>query len=402
MAAKAIESNSKFNIYSSFTISADDVNTLTLLYAPLIGSDAFLLYMSFTSLLDRSSLKSECLTHQEFFEIYSLKSNDFIKARYKLEGIGLLITYLHEDGSYTYIVNPPFSPKNFLKDSPLGLYLYSKVSEDTYHYIVSHFNISKIDKFNAKNITKSFDDVFDSNISNNDTHLKFEYILGRNFNDSFTIQANEFDIDEFVKNINTDLLEVGVTNDFKDSIKSLAYVYGYTVAEMVGLFNDSLNKKGCFDYKLLKKRANTLFQYKRNLKGPKLVDKKNDSKQAPDDLFNMLENESPAGLLERLYPDYPAEYMTTISKIFNEINLPKGVINCMIIKVMQDKGGDMPSFEYFRRVSDTWISDGVLTTEDAMKYVTEPKGSKETKYNRKASKLKENPIDMDNGGFEEL
>ena len=193
MAAKAIESNSKFNIYSSFTISADDVNTLTLLYAPLIGSDAFLLYMSFTSLLDRSSLKSECLTHQEFFEIYSLKSNDFIKARYKLEGIGLLITYLHEDGSYTYIVNPPFSPKNFLKDSPLGLYLYSKVSEDTYHYIVSHFNISKIDKFNAKNITKSFDDVFDSILVSDQTYDKFAYVLGRKAASNIKINYQKFD-----------------------------------------------------------------------------------------------------------------------------------------------------------------------------------------------------------------
>ena len=94
--------------------------------------------------------------------------------------------------------------------------------------------------------------------------------------------------------------------------------------------------------------------------------------------------------------------MTTVSRIFNEIHMPRGVINCMIIKVMKDKSGEMPSFEYFKKVAESWLSDGILTTEDALNYMTSPKKGRETSYNRKPSKLKENPIDMDNGGFEEL
>ena len=49
-----LDSNSKFNIYSSFTLSNDDVNVISLLYTPLMGSDALMLYLGFQSLLDLS------------------------------------------------------------------------------------------------------------------------------------------------------------------------------------------------------------------------------------------------------------------------------------------------------------------------------------------------------------
>ena len=133
-------SSSKFSVYSSFTLSNDDVNIIFLLYAPLIGSDAVTLYCSFQSLLERNNLKSEKLTHQDLFDLYSLKAESFLKARYKLEGIGLLITYLNEEKECIYILCPPLTAKNFIKDATLGLFLYSKVSKETFDFITNHFN----------------------------------------------------------------------------------------------------------------------------------------------------------------------------------------------------------------------------------------------------------------------
>ena len=88
-----VASTSKFHIYSSFTLSQDDVHALTLLYAPLIGNDAFTLYMGLNALLERNNLKSEEIIHQDLFDIYSLKPVDFMRSKNKLEGIGLLLTY---------------------------------------------------------------------------------------------------------------------------------------------------------------------------------------------------------------------------------------------------------------------------------------------------------------------
>jgi replication initiation and membrane attachment protein len=99
-------------------------------------------------------------------------------------------------------------------------------------------------------------------------------------------------------------------------------------------------------------------------------------------------------------PDYPSSYLATINEIYSRIDLPRGVLNCMICKVLRDKNGELPGIKYFEKVAESWISDNVLTTNDAIKYVTTLKESKNS-YSTKSS-VKNNPIDQDNGGFRSL
>lgn len=394
MATKSVDSKSKFNIYSSFTLSNDDVAVISLLYTPLMGSDALMVYLAFCSLLERNNMKSEDVIHQDLFDIYSIKPNEFMKARTKLEAIGLLNTY-YKDNSYIYVVCPPLTAKNFIKDATLGLYLYSNIRKETFDYIYNHFKIEKFEKSNYENITKSFDEVFDSQINTDYTFDKFKYILGKKPNKNIKIKQYTLDFDSFVKNINKDFLEIGITKNFKDQICNLAFVYGFDENEMIGLFNDSINKSGLYDYRLLKKKANILFNYKRNMKAPKLVAKNEEEFIIKnEELINYLENASPSIILEDLIPNYPVKYLDTVNEIITNINLPKGVLNCMIMKVIKEKSGELPTFNYFKKVSESWIKDNVFSTIDAIKYITTlvESDKKETA----------NAKNNDNGGFKEL
>lgn len=67
----------KLNIYSSFTLSGDDVATLSLLYASLIGHEAVGLYLAFQSLLERNNLKSEAYLHGEIFDMFDYNEKNF-------------------------------------------------------------------------------------------------------------------------------------------------------------------------------------------------------------------------------------------------------------------------------------------------------------------------------------
>ncbi len=369
MATKAIDASTKFNIYSSFTLSNDDVAVISLLYTPLMGSDALMLYMGFNSLLERNNLKSEELIHQDFLDIYSLSALNFTKARIKLEGIGLLISYETSDKNYVYVLCPPLTAKNFIKDATLGLYLYSKIRRETFDYLYNHFKIEKLDKNKYVNITKSFDEVYTSQITNEITFDKFKYILGKKPNKNIRIKDYKFDFDIFVKGINQDFLDTGVTKNFKEQVCNLAFVYGFDEYEMISLYQDSINKSGVYDYRLLKTKANNLFIYKRNMKAPKLIEK-DENLVSNDDLTSYLEKTSADVLLDDIVPNYPEKYLQTINDIYANIELPRGVLNCMIIKVLKEKGGDLPSLNYFKKMSETWIKDNVFTTVDAIKYVT--------------------------------
>ena len=196
MAVKSIDSTKKFNIYSNFTLSNDDVSVVSLLYTPLMGSDALMLYLGFQSLLERNNLKSEEIVHQDLFDIFSLTPASFLKARYKLEGIGLLITYEKNDGNFIYFLCPPLTAKNFIKDATLGLFLYSKIRKETFDYIYNHFKLEKFEKETANNITKSFDEVYSSEISNDSSYEKFGYILGKKPNKNIKIKDYGFDFDK--------------------------------------------------------------------------------------------------------------------------------------------------------------------------------------------------------------
>ena len=392
MANKTIDSKSKFNIYSSFTLSNDDVSVVSLLYAPLIGSDALMLYLAFSALLERNNLKSEEIIHQDLFDIYSFNSTSFMKARRKLEGIGLLMTYENEN-NYIYVLCPPLTAKNFIKDATLGLYLYSKIRQETFDFIYNHFKIEKIEKSKYRNITKSFDEVYESQIDNNRSFEKFQYILGRKASPSIKIKGGKFDFNRFLLEINKDFLETGVTKNFADQIVNLAFVYGFNEVEMVSLYNDSINKSGLYDYRLLKKRANVYFNYKRNMKAPILVEKASDNTPSNSDMIDYLENATPATILEDVVPGYPARYLDIVNDIYAELELPRGVLNCMILKVLKDKSGELPNANYFKKVSESWIRDNVFSTRDAIKYIT-------TMHENEIKPSKENYDE--NGGFEPL
>ena len=269
-------------------------------------------------------------------------------------------------------------------------YLLSKVGQETFEQIYKHFRIEKIEKNNYQNITKSFDDVFDSILVSDQTYDKFAYVLGRKAASNIKINYQKFDFDYFIKNIDKMLLETGITSNFQTQIINLAFVYGFNEDEMVGLFNDSINKSGYYDYRLLKRNANTLFRFKRNMEAPKLKEKKNDT-EGGEKVVSWLENSSAKDILESNYKDFPIAYLDTINDIYANIELPRGVLNVMILKVLSDKGGELPSMKYFKKMSQSWIEDNIFTTDDAIKYsvtakIPEVKAEKNTKKD-------------DNGGF---
>lgn len=376
----------KLNIYSSFTLSSDDVSTISLLYAPLIGSEATSLYFGLQSLLERNNLKSEEYLHQELFDIYSLTEKSFLKARYQLEGIGLLTTYSNEE-KLTYVICPPLSAKNFIKDATLGLYLYSKIGKSLFDKIYNHFKIEKIDKSKFTNLTKSFEDIYTSQVNEDIGFSRFQYILGRKPINNIKINNRKFDFEKFTKEINLDFLEMGVTKQFTEQINNLAYVYAFDETQMANLYNESINRSGLFDYRLLKKKANNLYSYLHHMDAPKLLIKEEENIESVS-LIEYLENTPVASILENMMPDFPPKYLNNVQEIYANIDLPRGVLNCMIVKVLKEKSGELPNLAYFKKMSETWISNNIFTTSDAIKYSTTFEGKadlqsgkkKETKY----------------------
>ena len=383
----------KLNIYSSFSLSSDDVSTLSLLYAPLIGGEAVMLYLGLQGLLERNSLKSESYLHEEIFDLFNLKEKNFLKARYQLEGIGLVMTYEAED-ELVYVLCCPLSPKNFIKDATLGLYLTSKIGKPLSEKLYNHFKIEKIEKSKYRNVTKGFEEVYTSVINDDASFSKFQYLLGRKPVGNIKINNKKFDFEQFTKQIHLEYLETGITKQFREQIINLAFVYAFDELQMASLYNESINKTGLFDYRLLKKKANVLYSYLHHMDAPKLITKEEENIESVD-LIEYLDNASPSVILENIMPNFPPKYLNTIEDIYANIDLPRGVLNCMIVKVLKEKSGELPTLAYFRKMSETWMEHNIFSTSDAIKYSTNFESNDGKKVKPVESKYKA-------GGFESL
>lgn len=383
----------KLNIYSSFSLSSDDVSTLSLLYAPLMGSTAIMLYLGLQSLLERNNLKSETYTHREIYELFDLSEKSFLKARYQLEGIGLLTSYQAGE-DIIYVICSPLSPKNFIKDATLGLYLSSKIGKDLSDKVYAHFKLEKIDKSKYMNVTKSFEEVYTSVINEDIGFARFQYLLGRKPTNNIKINHKKFDFSEFQKLINMDFLETGITKQFQDQIIQISFVYAFDELQMANLYNESVNRSGLFDYRLLKKKANVLYSYLHHVDAPKLITKEEENIDSVG-LIEYLDHTSPSEILSNLMPNFPPKYLSIVEEIYASIDLPRGVLNCMIIKVLKEKG-ELPAVAYFKKMSETWISHNIFTTSDAIKYSTSFEGNDASNIsNKKKDKYK-------TGGFDTL
>ena len=238
----------RITIYASAHLTDDDVNVLTLLYAPLIESNAYKMYMTLYSILNRTSLNSQVLLHKELLDILGLNPKSFKDARLRLEAIGLMSTYKNEN-EYMFLLKSPLTAKGFLSDGVLGMYLYSLIGDAEFKRIQKLFLIPKVDKSNFIEITASFDDVFKSV---EDIEIKNDaYIVDRRINSGIKIKNYDFDFNLFQTGIAQSFLEgKRITKRFETFIINIAYAYGFNEAEMQEIYNVSLNSSGHFDYML--------------------------------------------------------------------------------------------------------------------------------------------------------
>lgn len=358
----------KFNVISSCNLSSDDIYSLTLLYKPLIGNEALSIYLSFNSMLERSRLKSSEMFHIDYYDMQNINEKEFYDARLRLEAIGLLTTYKNED-SYIYIIKTPMTPKQFLIDGTFGLYLYSKIGDKMFKYLLQLFRIEGIDKSKFINVTVSFDDIFKTEPSQFVIDKEHDYLVGRKPNNGPKINNFEFEWSFFVDQIDTSFIDLGVTESFKKFILDIAYAYGFDENDLESLYIQSINKAQKFDKRMLRKRATMLYQNKTKSTTPDL--KAQDSTISIGG-FNIKSLESlPASqLLDELLTSYPVEYLNRVNEIYDTIPLPRGVLNVMIMKVLGVKEGELPVVKYFEKVAETYFKNNILTVEDALKFAT--------------------------------
>lgn len=156
-----LNSSDYFETHLASLIADYDKETLVNLYQPIIGYQAFALYLSLWSEAKNQKVTS-MPSHETLFLMLKMTPGDFIKARKSLEAMGLLKTYLSSDGDtnlYTYVLYAPKTPDEFLHDSLLVGTLV-KFAGETYFKRLRNIYLVDIQGDYGKDISVSFKDIY--------------------------------------------------------------------------------------------------------------------------------------------------------------------------------------------------------------------------------------------------
>jgi replication initiation and membrane attachment protein DnaB len=137
-------------------------------------------------------------------------------------------------------------------------------------------------------------------------------------------------------------------------------MYGLNVEEMAEAIKSSITPKGELSYDVLNINVKYQYDQKNQIIKIRPVTVKTNSN---DRLINVLENTPPKDIVENKYGTaLTSSEVEMFEKLLSTTNLPLGVLNVLIIYVISSKNGEIPSYNYFLKIANSWIRGGIKTT----------------------------------------
>ncbi|MFA1641574.1 replication initiation and membrane attachment family protein [Chryseomicrobium aureum] len=356
-------------------LSSDDLQTVTLLYQPLIGPEAFTLYQHLWTMTGTQQVE---YSHYTLMNALSLSINRIFEARAHLEAIGLLRTWRSDSGetrTFYYEVQKPLSPQSFFADPLLSVFLWNKVGDQGFKNLEKRYLPSNTWKSSALEVTRTFTDVFQPNLKN--TRATRDIRQPKTQNYEF---EHEFDFQLLLDGLSEHLLPRKLlTTDIKQLIAKLAFLYSFSPLDMQKIILLAVEdptkisperlKKSCEDYFKLHAREQVGLQ---SIKTPE-VQRENSPESASPKLSKeqeylvYLEESAPLDVLRDSAggkEPFPAD-VELVNRFATVYEMPVGVINVLIQYVMLRT--DMKLTKSFaEKIASHWVRKNVKTAKEAM------------------------------------
>lgn len=397
----------RYTVRSNGLIHDYDRKIIILLYQPLIGPLAVSLYMSLWAQLEENRLWSISYNHHELMSFLDMSLSTVYEQRLKLEGIGLLKTYVEDNGdirSFIYELQPPLMPDQFFIDGMLNVYLYQKIGAKQYNRLKKFFSDEQIAvRGEYKEVTRSFQDVYQSKkptMELPDEEERIEYI-GKRVGKNIQVHWEEhFDFDLFLAGLSENLVpKEAITVKVKEAISNLAFLYGIDPLQMQKLVIAAMDETtNSIQIDELRKNARDWYKFENYDKLPQLIDhiqpliyreQMNEPTTEEERLIFYFENTSPRQLLIDITGEAKPSLtdLKVIEGIMFDQKLFAGVVNVLIHFVLMKTDMKL-SKNYIETIASHWARKGVKTVREAMELAK----SEDQKYKEWAKKKQEQKV----------
>jgi len=358
-------------------LNNEDRNFLIALYQPIIGSLSINLYFTLWSNLDDSLIMGREFTHHHLMMSMGIKLEDILESREKLEAIGLLKTYLKKGSinSYVYELYSPLNAYEFFSNPILMNVLISYIGKREVKKLIKEFSIPKMDLSSYEDVTSSFNEIFkiskeldfNENIVNIRKVNKVDMILNSK-NDLNSVLSL---IPEEILNIKT------ITNETKELIYKLAFVYDLNDDVLSELIRNSCDEKRMIDKTALRNNCSNYYTFENKGKSPKLI-----YKNQPEYLRKTVSDTSRKSKIIYTFETIsPYDFLLGKNKgikpskndlqilemLVIDYKLNPGVVNVLVDYVLRINNNKLNK-KFVEAIASQWKRSKIETVEEAMDF----------------------------------
>ncbi len=367
-------------------LNNEDRFILIKLYEPVIGATAINLYFTLWANLDTLGIISTEFTHHNLMATMRLKLEDILESREKLEGIGLLKTYLKSGNinSYIYELYSPLEPAEFLDNPILSTTLESNIGKKEYRKILKTFSIPKIDLNEYEDITSKFNEIFDTMNSS-----KIEDTENIKRVKSIDITVDEkIDLNNILSLIPSEILNHrSITSDTRSLIYKLSFIYDLDDESLRELIRNSVNEKHIIDKKKLRENCHNYYTFENKNSSPTLVYKKQ-----PEYLRKTVsDNSKKSKMIYTFETTSPYDFLTgknkgvrpskadlnLIETLLLDYELSPGVVNVLIDYVLRINDNKLTK-NFCLTIASQWKRSNINSVEEAIDICKKENKTKKT------------------------
>lgn len=367
-----------YQVINKSLLSEMDKLVLNMLYMPIIGNTSITLYNTLYNELKANNYVSTELTHHHLMTNLGDTLDNIKEARIKLEGVGLVKTYVKEGSvnSYVYELFSPLSVSEFFNHPIFNMVLYNNVGKEEYLRIKSYFKIPSLNLSGYKDITSPFDMTFKSRSYTNLELTNDDEIackVKRNLEYDMM-----FDFDALLSGIPKNFLnEKALTKSIKELITNLAFLYELDPLKMGDIIKISINEKGLIDREELKTNVRKYYEFNHDGRLPSLIFKSQpDYLRSPvgdnslkGRIIKVFETTKPYDFLKSKYKGVrPTERdMKILEMLIVDLKFNPAVCNVLIDYILKTQNNRLVK-SYVEVVAGEWKRANLETAKEAMEY----------------------------------
>ena len=365
--------NAVYSVMIDETLTDLDRKVLTHCYLPIIGEKALSIYLTLFTMVELGSRESGVLNHNQLIKLTGIPKTKFTAERRKLEAVGLLSTY-YKDTHFIYVLKKVLTPYEFFNNHDLVWILGQVIGRDDLDELAFNFLLRRLDPNQFENVTASFDEVFDGSLDNN---ADYSLIGVDTRNNGILINNKKFNIDHFIILVDAmNILDKVILQDenFLDLVKRYAFLYALSVEQLKDAVLLAVNVDKTINFEDFENQVKRIYDNRNQ--NVSFVPKK-EVVRSSDKLINLLNTISPNDLVKNKYQtELTSSEISMFDKLLKETNVSIGILNVCILYVLSEKNGEIPSFNYFKKIINTWIRAGITTTEEALNHINGKEPSK--------------------------